>query len=84
MSGTLNEYGASVPEARKNALQRPLAKQRLPPQLVGVPTKLSDYDQREGDIKVFIGSLVNHGMTTLSEGGDLTPEVAREVLVTVL
>lgn len=51
---------------------------------LGVPTRLSSYNLDEADIQAVIDSLVKHGMTALSESGDLTPEIAREILLTAL
>lgn len=47
-------------------------------------TRLSDYNLGEKDVEAIIASLVKHGMTKLSERGDVTPEVAREILMSAL
>jgi NADP-dependent alcohol dehydrogenase len=49
---------------------------------LGITTRLSDFDLNEDDIEKIISSLERHGMTALSESGDITPEVSREILKT--
>ncbi|WP_163338529.1 iron-containing alcohol dehydrogenase [Desulfopila sp. IMCC35008] len=45
-----------------------------------IPTKLSDYNLGEELIEKVLVSLGNHGMTALSEHGDVTLDVSREIL----
>jgi len=45
-----------------------------------VPTRLSAYDIDEAGIERIVAALEKHGMTALSERGDLTLDVSREVL----
>ena len=47
---------------------------------LGVKTRLSDYNIKEEQIEDIVKALENHGMVTLSETGDLTPSVSREIL----
>lgn len=47
---------------------------------LGVKTHLSDYGVTEDKIEDVINSLEKHGMTALSETGDLTLEVSRRIL----
>ncbi|MGL5822873.1 MAG: iron-containing alcohol dehydrogenase [Sarcina sp.] len=47
---------------------------------LGVKTHLSDYDIKEEQIDDIVKALENHGMTILSETGDLTLEVSRQIL----
>lgn len=51
---------------------------------LGIPTRLSDYDIDESGIERIITSLEKHGMTQLSEHGDVTPEVSRQILMAAL
>ncbi len=51
---------------------------------LGISTMLSDYNISESDIQKIIKSLEKHGMTALSETGDLNLEVAEEILKTAL
>ncbi len=47
---------------------------------VGVPTRLADYGLDAACIEPVLQQLEAHGMTTLGEHGDITPEVCRQVL----
>jgi len=47
---------------------------------LGIKTRLSDHNLGEEDIERVIASLTKHKMTKLSEKGDVTPEVSREIL----
>ncbi|MCS5420702.1 MULTISPECIES: iron-containing alcohol dehydrogenase [Psychrilyobacter] len=47
---------------------------------LGITTKLSDHGIGEDDIDNIIGSLKSHGMVKLSERGDQTLEITREIL----
>ncbi|MGL4655711.1 MAG: iron-containing alcohol dehydrogenase [Sarcina sp.] len=47
---------------------------------LGVKTHLSDYNVKGEQIEDIVKALEAHGMTSLSETGDLTPEVSREIL----
>lgn len=47
---------------------------------LGIKTKLSDYNIGEDEIKKIISSLEKHGMTALSESGEVTLEVSEEIL----
>lgn len=47
---------------------------------LGVKTHLADYGVTEDKIEDVINSLEKHGMTALSETGDLTLEVSRKIL----
>ena len=49
---------------------------------LSIPTRLSDYDIDESGIDLIIRSLEKHGMTMLSEHGDVTLEISREILMT--
>lgn len=51
---------------------------------LGIPTRLSSYDIDENGIDRIIASLEKHGMTALSEHGDVTPDVSRQILVAAL
>jgi len=51
---------------------------------LGIPTRLRSYDIDESGIDRIIASLEKHGMTALSEHGDVTPDVSRQILVTAL
>jgi NADP-dependent alcohol dehydrogenase len=47
---------------------------------MGVGTKLSDYGLGRDAIPAVVAALEAHGMTRMGETGDVTPDVAREVL----
>lgn len=48
---------------------------------MGLPTRLSDYDLGEEAIEQVVSQLQAHGMTRLGEGGSVTPELARQILL---
>ena len=47
---------------------------------LGIKTRLSDHNIDEAGIERIILGLKKHGMTRLSEHGDITPDVSREIL----
>jgi len=47
---------------------------------LGITTKLSDYGVREDDIDRIIDSLKSHGMVKLSERGDQSLDITREII----
>ncbi|MEO5794230.1 MAG: iron-containing alcohol dehydrogenase [Rhodoferax sp.] len=51
---------------------------------MGIPTRLAAYGLGAESIDVLIDQLTEHGMTRLSEHGDVTPEVSRRVLQAAL
>ena len=51
---------------------------------MGIPTRLNAYGLGADAIDVLIRQLEAHGMTKLSEHGDLTPEVSRRILEAAL
>ena len=51
---------------------------------LGVSTHLKDYGLGEEAIDKIVKQLEDHGMTKLGEKGDVTPEVAREILTRAL
>ena len=51
---------------------------------LGVSTHLKDYGLGEEAIDKIVKQLEDHGMTQLGEKGDVTPEVAREILTRAL
>jgi NADP-dependent alcohol dehydrogenase len=51
---------------------------------LGIKTSLSDYNIDEDGIEKIIQSLEKHGMTALSERGDITLDVSREILKNAL
>ncbi len=53
-------------------------------QSLGMKTRLSDYELTEDNIDQVIANLEAHGMTALSEHGDVTLETSREMLKTAL
>ena len=48
---------------------------------LGIKTHLSDYGIGEEKIDDVLNALESHGMTALSETGDLTLDISREILV---
>lgn len=53
-------------------------------QSLGLKTKLSEYDLTEESIDQVITKLETHGMTALSERGDITLDISRKILLTAL
>ena len=51
---------------------------------LGVSTHLKDYGLGEETVDKIVKQLEGHGMTRLGEKGDVTPEVAREILTRAL
>lgn len=51
---------------------------------LGVSTHLKDYGLGEEAVDKIVKQLENHGMTQLGEKGDVTPDVAREILTRAL
>lgn len=57
-----------------------IAKTRELFESLGVSTHLKDYDLDETSIERIVKQLEEHGMVALGEHGDITPDVAREIL----
>lgn len=53
-------------------------------QSLGIKTRLSDHDIGEEGIEKIIQSLDKHGMTALSETGDVTLDISRQILQAAL
>lgn len=53
-------------------------------QSLGLKTRLSEYELGEEDIEKVIASLEKHGMTALSETGDVTLDISRKILQNAL
>jgi NADP-dependent alcohol dehydrogenase len=51
---------------------------------LGIKTSLSEYDEGEDKFPEVIENLKSHGLTAISETGDITPEVSQKILETVL
>ena len=51
---------------------------------LGIKTRLSDHNIGEDDIDKIVRSLEKHGMTALSETGDVTLEISKQILRTAL
>ncbi|ATF24956.1 MULTISPECIES: iron-containing alcohol dehydrogenase [Brochothrix] len=49
-----------------------------------VPTSLSAYDLTAKDVDALVANLIAHDQVKLSEHGDLTPEISREILLASL
>ncbi|WP_018971187.1 iron-containing alcohol dehydrogenase [Rubritalea marina] len=47
---------------------------------LGVPTKISDYDIKKEELGDIVKQLEAHGMTALSESGDLTLDIVEKIL----
>ncbi|MGL5755530.1 MAG: iron-containing alcohol dehydrogenase [Paraclostridium sp.] len=45
-----------------------------------IPTHLSAYGLKESDVDTVVDALENHGMTNLSETGDLTLDISRKII----
>ncbi|WP_373974062.1 iron-containing alcohol dehydrogenase [Chitinibacter sp. SCUT-21] len=51
---------------------------------MGIKTKLADYGLGKEAIDAVVAQLEKHGMTAIGEKGDLTPEIARQILTAAL
>ncbi len=51
---------------------------------LGISTKLSDYGVTEHQINEVVQGLIRHKFTNISETGDLTPEIAKEIYLNSL
>ena len=49
---------------------------------LGIKTRISEYGISKDKIPAIVDQLVNHGLTALSEHGDITPDVSRKILET--
>ncbi|SHK15246.1 NADP-dependent alcohol dehydrogenase [Marinobacter antarcticus] len=80
----LVQYGERVWNIREGSAEEraeaAIAKTQAFFELLGVKTRLGDYDLGENHIEPLIQSLENHGMVALGEHGDVTPDVCRRVL----
>ncbi|MDU2569996.1 MAG: iron-containing alcohol dehydrogenase, partial [Veillonella sp.] len=68
----------------KKAADKAIAKTREFFESLGVSTHLKDYGLGEEAVDKIVKQLEDHGMTRLGEKGDVTPEVAREILTRAL
>lgn len=80
----LVQYGERVWNIREGSAEEraeaAIAKTQAFFELLGVKTRLGDYDLGENHIEPLIQGLENHGMVALGEHGDVTPDVCRRVL----
>lgn len=80
----LVQYGERVWNIREGSAEEKaeaaIAKTQAFFESLGVKTHLSDYDLGEEHIEPLIKSLESHGMVTLGEHGDVTPDMCRRVL----
>ncbi|MGL4687369.1 MAG: NADH-dependent alcohol dehydrogenase, partial [Fusobacteriaceae bacterium] len=53
-------------------------------QSLGVSTKLSDYSVTEKQLEEVVEGLIRHKFIALSETGDLTPKIAKEIYLKAL
>ena len=77
-------YGISQKAQQKKKQIRLIAKTREFFESLGVSTHLKDYGLGEEAVDKIVKQLEDHGMTRLGEKGDVTPEVAREILTRAL
>jgi NADP-dependent alcohol dehydrogenase len=61
-------------------IDRAIAKTREFFESLGIKTHLSDYGITQDKIPLVVGALRAHGMTALSETGDITPEISGRIL----
>ena len=69
---------------KRRKADKAIAKTREFFESLGVSTHLKDYGLGEEAIDKIVKQLEDHGMTRLGEKGDVTPEVAREILTRAL
>ncbi len=83
-SAKLLQYGERVwgitDGSEEERIDRAILKTEAFFQSLGMKTRLSEYDLGEADIEKVIASLEKHGMTALSETGDVTPDICRQIL----
>ena len=70
--------------ANEEKADKAIAKTREFFESLGVSTHLKDYGLGEEAVDKIVKQLEDHGMTQLGENGDVTPEVAREILTRAL
>ncbi|MEL7608899.1 MAG: iron-containing alcohol dehydrogenase [Bacillota bacterium] len=66
--------------AEDERIDKAIAKTRTFFRSLGIKTRLSEYGVSADQIPVIVEQLKAHGMTALSETGDLTPEISRKIL----
>ena len=76
----LHVYGILQKVQTKKKADKAIAKTREFFESLGVSTHLKDYGLGEEAVDKIVKQLEDHGMTRLGEKGDVTPEVAREIL----
>ena len=69
---------------KEEKADKAIAKTREFFESLGVSTHLKDYGLGTEAIDKIVKQLEDHGMTQLGEKGDVTPEVAREILTRAL
>lgn len=69
---------------KEEKANKAIAKTREFFESLGVSTHLKDYGLGEEAVDKIVKQLEAHGMTQLGEKGDVTPEVAREILTRAL
>ena len=80
----LHVYGISQKVQTEEKADKAIAKTREFFESLGVSTHLKDYGLGEEAVDKIVKQLEDHGMTRLGEKGDVTPEVAREILTRAL
>ena len=69
---------------KEEKANKAIAKTREFFESLGVSTHLKDYGLGEEAVDKIVNQLEAHSMTQLGEKGDVTPEVAREILTRAL
>ena len=69
---------------KEEIADKAIAKTREFFESLGVATHLKDYGIGVEAVDTVVKQLKDHGMTQLGEKGDITPEVAREILTRAL
>ena len=80
----LHVYGISQKAQQKKKQIRLSLKRVNSSSPSDVSTHLKDYGLGEEAVDKIVKQLEDHGMTRLGEKGDVTPEVAREILTRAL
>ncbi len=73
-------YGILQKVQKEEKADKAIAKTREFFESLGVSTHLKDYGLGAEAVDKIVKQLEDHGMTKLGEKGDVTPEVAREIL----
>merc|ERR1712000_564266 len=70
-----------VDGSEEERINQAIAQTRAFFESLGVATRLDQYGVKENQVADIVEALKAHGMTELSERGDMTPEISHQVLI---